>query len=231
MAASYRDIRTAIQTSGTSVAITLPTHSAGDLLLCLAAGYNDTDTMTLSPPGTGTWTALTDSVEIRGRGQTENIRARIWGRAATGSEPGTLSPSSNLSTYLVGALMSVQGADTTTILDATSVVGTGDTATRTNAGITTVTDGALLVMFSIGFNGTVATPPSPMSQRAAFDSVSYAYTEERPTFGPSGSRNHTQDATSSYIAALLAIKPAAGGGAASLILPRGPRLPLAILAR
>lgn len=210
MAAAYKSHNTAISASGTSIAVTVPTHAAGDRLFFLLAAYDNNFGVTLAPPNVGTWTTEA-SGEYATPGQTEQIKFALYSRIATGSEPATLTGTTNTSIYKVAAILVVSSPDAATALDVAAVIGSGNTTTRGSAGLTTATAGALLAMFSIGYNGTVATPPSPMTQRVVWDTVNYLYTEARPTAGATGTRNATQSAGSAYITVLFAVKPASGG--------------------
>lgn len=131
---------------------------------------------------------------------------------------------------LIGLIAAFSGVDTTTANDATPVTGSGEGTSTAGIAITTVTDGAMLVLV-VGIDPASATDPTfsvtdggaglswnyiTCYEPSGFRKVVLAYAI-KPTAGATTvTGNFTISA--GYGATLYALRPAAGGGGGSSIL-------------
>ena len=194
------------QLSGSSSDITInkPTGTAsGDVLVAAiySAGNNITDT-----PPSG-WTQVT-KVNINNR------QLWLYYKVAGGSEPASYTWTASYSNA-GGGIDRYSGVDNTTPEDATVTTNNGTGTSATYSGVTTSTDGAMLVGTACSNNINVAyTPPSGFTEEWELDR--HTLTDNiQASAGASGDK--TTDLGSSYNWATIfwALKPDGGGGAAT----------------
>lgn len=197
---------------GDTLTITKPSGTvSGDVLVAVVGNQAGDDAIT-GPSG---WT------EVQQARAAENSiiwRHSVWYLVAGGSEPADYGWSS-ISTHWGGGIVRFSGVDNGTVEDATATNNSGASTSPTGTGLTTVTDGAMLVYCPTWRDAAaVLTPPTGMTEQYEVNSrigVSEA-TEEIATAQATGSRTGTLDASQSWYVTMMALKPA---GAAAERLP------------
>lgn len=199
--------------SGSAVAVgtfafTLPaTVVAGDVLIA-TVNTRGSVTTTLSIAG---WTLVINTANGTASG---DARVATFIRVADGSTDSsnrtvTLSPTSVLDV----AVMRYQGVDSVTPQDAAAVGQANVSSTSCVAPtITTVTDGAVVVMAQGNTGGVTSTPPGTMTERVEAttggrDAV--LNDEARPAAGATGTRTATLSGARLNVGQLIALRPAA----------------------
>ncbi len=128
--------------TGTSIALTLPTHATDDFAVIYAYGDRTSANISISV-ATG-WTELVDENHTAGRAR----RNGIFYKKLTSASETNPTVSFSVSDDYSALVMVFRGVDTTTPLDATYTSGNGtDTLSPTAPAITTVTNNAAVLTF------------------------------------------------------------------------------------
>lgn len=152
-----------------------------------------------------------------------NIVQRAYIKVAGPSEPSSYTwVISNLDVCGIG-IVDYSGVDAATPQDVTATANSGTGANRTATGVTTATDGAVIVVGTSGNTQNITVDPSGMSNRATW-SRRNMYDQTISVAGATGDKVATSAADADgWAAALVALRPAAGGGggAAPLLMLMG----------
>jgi hypothetical protein len=204
---TLRASATAQAPSATSLTIVVPSWLPGDVLTAVVVDRSGA-TFATAPAG---WTS-------QGQFSGGNLGGELWTRVAS-SEPAdytwTLSGGANLA----GGIDAWTGVDTTTPIDASGTSNSAVSASPIGTGITTVTDGAML-LFAIGFEtgkAAVITPPGSMieaweawTSTGADHSAALAY-ETVTTAGATGTRTASTTNSDRWVTRMWALRPAPVG--------------------
>jgi hypothetical protein len=217
VAAAFENGSGTTYASRTNTTVTAPTGIAnGDILLgfILTATAGTPPTPSL-PSG---FSQIGSTTDVSGAGGFV-VRA-VWCIKVASGESGdyTFTHSSTSSQGWIGRF---SGCDTTTPQDATSTYnsasGSAGNTTTTWTGLTTVTNGALLVAMEHDFGDSAnnLSAPSGMTERRD-TSIHYVATEVFATAGATGNRTHTNNnvgggGNDAWQARLVALRPATGG--------------------
>ncbi len=223
---AFRSIASATINENTTITVTKPVGVvADDILLVVLAFLPDGAPPTVTYP-VG-WT------EIRSDGVTnsEIVQKCAWKRA-TASEPANYAFTWTTTSDCAGDILAYSGRDTgATVIDihggqknASSVSVTAPTVT------TTVANDDLVFLGGAQGNTTrTFTPPTGMTERSDHGTTGalggvWEETADEVFVGPgaTGTRIATLTVAGINIGQLVAFKPAAGGAAASLLIPRHP---------
>lgn len=214
--------RLLVGTATTSWAVPYPaTVNADDLLVLHIVTNGGTVT---TPSG---WTAVFDETTLT------NPKGGLFIKVADGSETGNLTVTVG-STTGNAMMFSYTGVDTTTPQDATatnSTDSTGSTLDTTIPGLTTVTAGAWLV-YANGLNSgstqVTTSNGSGFTERVDHGATGGTgtkggalYDEPFPTAGATGNRVLTLSAARADWGAMMALRPASGGGSPQTLSPTG----------
>jgi PKD repeat protein len=194
-------------TASSAVTLTSPAGvSTGDVLLA-AFSINNTPTVT-PPPG---WSSIVGPLKPDGVAEL----FAYYHVVAAGELPGSYAWTLSTANKWGGGITAYRGVDASHPLDLTSAVTTIDssgTATGiTSPGVTTVTDGAMLVG-GLGADGATATTTPPAGWTEAFDSVGgkmseHAY-KSQGTAGLSGPATWTISAPRAIAVWMTALRAA-----------------------
>lgn len=187
---------------GTTVVINAPaTIAEGNVLVAsIRAASAGTQITTTAPDG---WVEISQLA-------TATLSSSMWRKVATGSEPGTYTFTySAAASGRAGGITQWFGVDTTTPIDVAASQNSDTSATATATGITTVTDGTMLLAhYATGGNVTF-TAPSGMTEQWIAGRGSL-FTGGQATAGASGDKDAALSASSFYIAILAALRPVTG---------------------
>lgn len=190
---------------GTDITCNKPTGTvAGDVLVASVTGGNLSD-IAISPPD-GTW------VEV-GQDWNSVPATGMWVKVAGSSEPANYTftyPSSSSARRATIARYS--GADNTTPQDCAGTANTGSSTAPRGLSVTTVTDGAMLIM-AIGLNtGNQTAAPTGMTEQVELDR--HVFNDGvQASAGASGDKDSTTSASGAWVAILGALRPSGGAPA------------------
>jgi PKD repeat protein len=194
-------------TATSAVTLTSPTGvSAGDLLLA-AFSINNTPTVT-APPG---WSTIVGPLKPDGVAELFASYHIVGAGESPGSYRWTLSTANKWG----GGITAYRGVDVSHPLDlapaVTTIDGSGTATSITSPGVTTATDGAMLIG-GLGADGATATTTPPAGWTEAFDSVGgkmseHAY-KSQGTAGPSGPATWTISAPRAMAVWITALRAA-----------------------
>jgi PKD repeat protein len=194
-------------TASSAVTLTSPAGiSAGDVLLA-AFSINDKPTVT-PPPG---WSSIVGPLK-------PNAGAELFAYyyvVAAGELPGSYAWTLSMAEKWGGGITAYRGVDASHPLDLTFAVtkidSSGTATSITSPGVTTVTDGAMLIG-GLGADGATATTTPPAGWTEAFDSVGgkmseHAY-KSQGRVGPSGPATWTISAPRAMAVWMTALRAA-----------------------
>ncbi|MDH3397302.1 MAG: right-handed parallel beta-helix repeat-containing protein, partial [Acidimicrobiia bacterium] len=209
---TFKSADTTGNSKTTQITLTKPAGIAVDDLL-IAQIMIDIDDVTFTPPAG--WTLIREDDYIG-----NSVAQVLFYKVATGSEPADYTFTFDKSEDNVGSISAFSGVDTSIPIDAHG----GQMALSGNPiapSITTTVRNTLLVGF-FGVDEVVTyTPPPGMTELWDFNtgakpSISAA-DEDFAGPGPTGTRTATPSATQKNIAQLVALRPAASGGAPTAV--------------
>lgn len=195
--------------SRTNTTVTAPTGiQDGDYLLAqIVTGSGSEAPDPTAPSG---FSQIGSTVDQTGAGPF-NVEHRCYGKRASGeSGDYTWTHSSASSQASVSVF---RGVDPVTAEDQISTSNTGSGTTRTWTGLTTVTNGAMIVALGHDWGDTSnnLVPPTGMAECAENGIICYVACEEVPTAGATGNRSHTCNSGSQsdrlFSARLVALRP------------------------
>lgn len=195
----------AIQTGGASVTVNKPSGTvSGDVLYAWILVY---DNNSATPSSTG-WTQIAGPTRTTGN----IIGASLFRKVAGGSEPANYTWSWSGNNYADGIIVRVASADTTTPEDGSATSNSGNSGTtRTGTGLTTSAADRLLLLFTAGYGGAPNSTPTGMTEVLIQDGVNGVWRQDIASAGATGDKSHTQNASDSWVAHMVAVAPAAGG--------------------
>jgi Bacterial Ig domain len=221
-----------LTSSPATVSITVNPAGAGISFVGVSSAANPTaTTLTVAAPaGVSAGNVLLAAVHVRGQPAItppagwvlvrqeqngSNMRAAVYYKVATGSEPGSYTWTFASSQAAAGGITAWSGVSTTTPIDAHGGQVNASSNTITAPSITTTTANTMLVgFFGIG-PATSLTPPAGMTERwdvastqGSFKATSGAASALQAAAGPTGTRAATSGATSTNIGQLVALRPA-----------------------
>lgn len=136
-----------------SIVLTVPTGTAdGDVMLALIA-VDGGSGATMTPPGG--WTLE------KSQDRTTTIKGLLYSRVASGEVAGTTTYTWSVSPneLMGGGIVTYRGVDTTTPMDATPTGAIGNSQSVDGATLTTVTDGAMVILGVYVQSATATTTP------------------------------------------------------------------------
>ena len=203
--------------AGADVVVTAPASiQDDDLLVYLATAAASTMSETWATPSG--FTELDSHNETAGRNHSPAIG---WKKASSESGDYTFTLTSSSGDNRVAGIIVLRGVDTGTPIDVTYVQGTHhstgeDDITPPNAAITTVTDGAWVIVASAlshsGFTGVAPTSYDLRLDESNVNANAYLATREITSFGVEspGDWAHTDgESGAEYCTFTIAIRPAA----------------------
>jgi Bacterial Ig domain len=221
-----------LTSSPATVTVTINPAGAGISFVAVASAANATaTTLTIAAPaGVTPGHVLLAAVHVRGQPAItppsgwvlvrqeqngSNMRAAVYYKVATGSEPGSYTWTFASSQAAAGGITAWSGVSTTTPIDAHGGQVNASSNTITAPSITTTTANTMLVgFFGIG-PATMLTPPAGMTERwdvastqGSFKATSGAASALQAAAGATGTRSATSGATSTNIGQLVALRPA-----------------------
>ncbi|MCY1035264.1 cell wall anchor protein [Corallococcus sp. BB11-1] len=157
---AYRSSSTASGTTRTSLSITKPAGTvAGDVLLARIINRNVVAAVATPPAG---WTFL------RSDQSASQIKAWIFYKVATASEPTSYAFTLDLASYMAGSISAFSGVDPTNPIDAQTGQKNGTTASFNTPALTTSTANGVAVWFGSQLWTGSACPASPIVPPAGF---------------------------------------------------------------
>lgn len=227
MPPTYRAHTTNGGPQATSITLSQPTGTAaGDILIARVSIYRfTTAAVTITAPS-----GFTLITAANAAGDGGNHRIYTYWKRATASEPASYTWSWGSNEYQQGFLAAYsQAVASGDPIDAAGTPASGNGSTATANGLTTtLADCTILNMVTNVNENIVATPPTGMTERLEFLQL-YLSDEVVAAAGATGTRSTSITSGSDpWTAALIALAPAAGGGAAAgdLILPAPNRQPV-----
>ncbi|WP_279636981.1 cell wall anchor protein [Corallococcus llansteffanensis] len=157
---AYRSSSSATGKSITSLTITKPAGTvAGDVLLARIINRNVVAAVATAPAG---WTLL------RSDQSASQIKAWVFYKVATASEPASYAFNLDLASYMAGTLSAFSGADPTNPIDAQAGQKNGTTASFITPALTTSTSNGVAVWFGSQIWTGAACPTSPIVPPTGF---------------------------------------------------------------
>jgi hypothetical protein len=150
------------------------------------------------------WTVVSEDSFTAG----DTVAATLAYKVAGASEPASYTFTvPGTSSYPVACIASYSGSSGI----GSSNINSAAAATRSNAGLTTTADNSIVLLLSLGYNNTLLTAPSGMTQRQSWDGgVDFAWDETKASTGATGTRNsiHSDGGNPNnlYISQLIEIK-------------------------
>lgn len=176
---------------------------SGDLLIACITEDSVTTSGVSIPTG---WTRLISAVVSSGN----TLYGAMYYKVAGGSEPSSYSWG-NMTGFTDANLIAYSGVDNTTSFDVTSSSANG-TANLTIPGITTVTNGAQLLIAGGNWTGNTPTATAGYTKETTQSDGNAIFDKSQATAGATGTVAYN-GGSSSQVAFLLALRPAGGGGA------------------
>lgn len=209
--------------SSTSVVCNKPSGVVSGYEMRMAVWIYDNPAGDVTTPPSG-WTLVSAGSLLIG-----NIVQRIYKKTAGGSEPSTYTTVINNLDVCNIVIGSWSGVDNATPDDATATGSSGTGTNRTATGLTTVTDNAVIAIFSTGYARALSGGFAGTTNRLTWDTKSVISDKLITPAGATGNIAATSAADANgWATCMMALRPASA--AASLIIPP-PRMPMAILAR
>lgn len=210
MAADFESLSNTTYASRTNTTCTAPSGIVnGDLLLMFVVTAADPEAPDPTPPDG--FTAV-PSLGIPDLGDGFNLELRSYYKIASG-ESGDYTVTHTACSSQV-TMVRVSAVDTTTPFDVTPTLNDNNGSTTTWTGLTTVTDGALIVAVDVDFadNTTDFGPPSgstPTFTERLDTTLTYVATGNLATAGATGDKTHTNNGGGGapWGSVLLAIRP------------------------
>lgn len=210
MAIAYRaSSATNVWGDTTSMVCNKPTGVVTDDVLVAFTFTYDNPAAEMTPPAG--WTEI-----AAGNIEVANLVARAYIKVAGGSEPSTYTFTLNNMDVAFVVMAAYSGVDTATPQDATATGASGTGTNRTATGLTTVTNGAVIVVGSGGHSQALSAGFSGMTERitfAPFTGSSVIYDQTIASAGATGNKAATSSADANgWAATMVALRPGGGGG-------------------
>lgn len=209
------DIRGAVATTyaqRTNTSVNLPAGvQVGDYTLAVLQIEDESLGAVTLPSG---WDVL---AQVADTGTASAFALHVIGRRRQSGDPTSLT-FTHASQYSGAATIAYSDVHASTALDAAVVTTTGTTSgAGANAvlnGLTTVSDGAMLVAIRASWDGSAVSPPSGWTERV--DAVLWAGDRVQAADGPSGTvtvgSGNGAGASKGWVGAVVALRPTGGGG-------------------
>ncbi|RKH89906.1 cell wall anchor protein [Corallococcus sp. AB045] len=157
---AYRSSATAGGSTRTSLSIAKPTGTAvGDVLLARIINRNNVAAVATPPAG---WTL------VRSDQSASQLKAWIFYKVATASEPSTYAFTLDIASYMAGSISAFSGVDTANPIDAQTGQKNGLTASFNTPALSTSTANGVAVWFGSQLWTGAACPASPIVPPAGF---------------------------------------------------------------
>jgi hypothetical protein len=195
--------------SRTTTTVTKPTGTAdGDVILLGIFNGNTTEAVDPTPPAG--FTILTGLPAGATDGGFE-VETRIYWKVA--SSEGASWDFTHSTSTTQGFAVTYRNVDTGTPIDVNCTYNSGTGATSTATGVTTVTDGAMLVFMGHdwGVGSANLTPPTGFTERIEVNLLMYVADKLTTTAGATGNAvmtNNNSGGSDTWAAVLVALRPA-----------------------
>lgn len=211
MAIAYRSQASQPNATRTGTTVNMPAGvQAGDVVLVFCATGASAE-VAITPPAS----LSSNPVVNRSYSDTSppwTVNMRIYRYTVTGSGDPASFAFTHASAGSEALAIAFSGVDTTTPIDATPTTNAGEATTAVALGLTTVTNGAWLVVWRGSWDGNAITPPAGWTERLD-QPVTWVATQEWATAGPTGDFNIPAGNGGAYPygTILLPLRPAGGG--------------------
>lgn len=197
--------QTTSSASATSLTITKPTGTvSGDLLVATIVHQQATETVT-APAG---WVSVVAANNVT---TNNDLQVDLFYLIAGGSEPANYAFSWATAKPAFGGIIRVTGWDGTTASDVAASANSGSDTNAVALSVTTVTDGALVIIANAAVSGGATfTPPSGFTEE--FDSGANQAAElswmVQGTHGAVGDQTSVINALKQWVTTMWAVRPA-----------------------
>lgn len=192
---------------------------SGDVLVAFLYFYDDpTGTVSAIPSG---WSEITACrAEGGNAGAFQYAIQRAYIKVAGGSEPASYTWTLSAADTCNIGIACYSGVDNVTPQDTTGTGNSGTAANRVATGVTTVTDGAFIVVGSTGYANALTGGFGGMTNRVTWDTKSAIYDQTISPAGATGNKTATSAAeTIIWLTALVALRPSGAAAATGFMTP------------